>query len=517
MCGFSNAITFKDIDDEDIDSVEKFVKSDLIQYFTPHQQSTPKMKEDDIESCIESELSEDDKQSFFGVYSSNPSKFVFLRGERKMLSALVDHVKSITAGPEGSKHFQLNEDGIDKIKITWKGSFTSKLGMHFGDGKRNSRQKKVVSKKSSVDLKHDLYEKLQVFMQTNYNVLVPNLAPNQVDVKIAPNNVISAKIHCVVCLAQKKAKMISIYCRNTEGNPYWVFSNLQRHIDGHFKKSDLDTDRVDGIATMSGLAENENLEEEEELGTGSQSDAGKRSRIVDSMFTQLTVQMIKMKNTVSVHKEPKEKFDFQLKDDALATIHVTAIKKDGNCLFSALAHQIFHVKLNSSEHEKATMDLRQESVNYIKGNFHEFAHDIRGRVLDKMPSTKTQDIEKECTFFINQCLTRAGCWGGFESIKAISKLHKINILIFCENGAYYFANRFDAGYNASVCLAFRDANRLKKKNAGTVKNHYDSVVDIDTHTLSECSEYCAKISHKTECNINSDSIISLEDSFASQQ
>lgn len=514
MCGFSNAITFKDIDDEDIDSVEKFVKSDLIQYFTSHQ-STPKTKEDDIDSCIESELSEDDKQSFFGVYSSNPSKFVFLRGERKMLNALVDHVKSITAGPEGSKHFQLNEDGTDKIKISWKGSFTSNLGMHFGDGKRSSRQKKVVSKKSSVDLEHDLYEKLQAYMQKNYKELESNLAPNQVDVEIAPNNVISAKVHCVVCLAQKKAKKISIYCRTTEGNPYWVFSNLQRHIDGHFKKTDHDTDRDDGITTLSSLTENEELEEEEVLGSGPQSDTGKRSRIVDLMFTQLTVQTIKMKNTVSVHNEPKEKFNFQLTNDALATIHVTAIKKDGNCLFSALAHQIFHVKLNSSEHEKATMDLRQESVNYIKGNFNEFAHDIRGRVLDKMPSS--EDIEKECTFFVNQCLPRAGCWGGFESIKAISKMYKINILIFSENGAYYFANRFDAGYNASVCLAFRDANRVKKKTAGTVKNHYDSVVDIDTHTLSECSEFCAEISFKTECNINSDSIISLQDSFESQQ
>lgn len=94
MCGFSNAMTFKAIDDEDIDAVENFVKNDLLEYFKPRQQLVLKTNggEDNL-SELKADLSEEDKHNFFGVSTSNPSNFVFLRGERKMLRALAEHVK----------------------------------------------------------------------------------------------------------------------------------------------------------------------------------------------------------------------------------------------------------------------------------------------------------------------------------------------------------------------------------------------------------------------------------------
>lgn len=143
--------------------------------------------------------------------------------------------------------------------------------------------------------------------------------------------------------------------------------------------------------------------------------------------------------------------------------------------------------------------------------FASFAHNIKGRVLDR--KHEVEDIDKECIFFVNHCLPQPGCWGGFESLKAISSVFKINIMIFCENGHYYFADRFNEDYNKSVFIAFRDASG--KTQTDTNRNHYDSVSNIDINVLSECSKYCAHTLVKTECKINSDSIISLNDSFSS--
>lgn len=111
-------------------------------------------------------------------------------------------------------------------------------------------------------------------------------------------------------------------------------------------------------------------------------------------------------------------------------------------------------------------------------------------------------------------MPQPGCWGGFESLKAITNVYKINIFIFCENGDYYFADRFNDEYDKSVFIAFREASG--KNRTDTNRNHYDSACQIDTNVLSECSKYCADTLIKTECKINSDSIVSLNDSDSSQ-
>lgn len=233
MCGFSNAMTFKAVDDDDINHVENFVKSDLIQYFLPRQPSAPKTNGIDGDDCGEADLSEDEKQYFFGIYSSNPSKFVFLRGERKMLNALRDHVKSVEATSMGLEHFQLNADGIDKMKISWKGTFLSKVGMHFGDKKQRVKNEKLITINSAEDLKMDLFAKYKKFVRQNYKNVVSDLSPDMVEIKMLPHNGIDAKVQCVICLDLGQTKKYSIFCQASSTSKCWVFSNLKRHMDKH--------------------------------------------------------------------------------------------------------------------------------------------------------------------------------------------------------------------------------------------------------------------------------------------
>lgn len=511
MCGYSNAAIFKTIDDEDINFAENFVKNEIIQYFE---------SDDD-----EADLSEEDKQHFFGVYTLNPKNFAFLRGERKLIKALSDHIKSIEAGPEGLTHFQLNENGIDKIKISWKGTFESKIGMHFGFEKANVRPLKVIAK-TPEELKIDLFEKFQKFIHRYFVDMASDLSPNLVEIKIVRDNNIEAKVQCVICHQLGQEKKCQIFCQKSRNSQCWVFSNLKKHMLSH------DEPRNNNREVQNTVHHNESFSvvergkylEKEAIDTSSPCEEETRIQYDDIMFTQLSVQNLKMKNAICLHKDAKEDFSFNLSKDVAGTIKVAKMKPDGNCLFSALTHQLFYLKVDSKEHQTATMDIRQKSAVYIKENFSLFAHAIKGRVLEHNNNALDVDVNTASSLLVNQLLPKSGYWGGFESMKAISLLYKINILIFSEDGDFYFANGFNADHERSVFLAFRDANKLetkaknsnnaKKKKNSSPKNHYDSVVDIDTNLISECSKCCAEILEKSK--VNSNSIISLDDSCSSQ-
>lgn len=528
MCGFSNAITFKAIDDDDINYVENFVKNDLVQYFVPRQLSIPKTHDNDDDDFADADLSEDEKHFFFGIYTSNPSNFVFLRGERKMLNALSEHVRSTEGTSVGLKHFQLNVDGIDKIKISWKGTFQSKVGMHFGDKKQYVKQKKVMPKKSAEDSKIDLFDKFQKFVRQNYKNMVSELSPDMVEIKILPDNGIDAKVQCVICLELGQTKRYSIFCQVSPTSKCWVFSNLKRHMDKHKKDNhhfDRDAENVPDDHNLSSNSGDDsgNSAEEGEDSTASQREDEKGIGHQDLIYTQLSVQNLMMKNAISMHKETTENITFNLSDIVDGSIGVTKMKTDGNCLFSALAHQLYCVKLNSEEHQNATKEVRQNSSTFIRENYALFANAIKGRIFDRLSKNKENivklktgeiKIDQECSIFVNHCLPKQGFWGGFESLKAISQIYKINILVFSENSGYYFADRFNAGYDRSVFIAFRNVNELAENRAAadTEKNHYDSVVDVCSELISECSKGCAELLAKAECNAKSDSIVSLNDS-----
>lgn len=528
MCGFSNAMTFKAIDDDDINYVENFVRSDLLQYFAPRQQSTPKTNGVNDDDCVEADLSEDVKQYFFGIYSSNPTKFVFLRGERKMLNALSDHVRSVEATSLGLEYFQLNADGIDKMKISWKGTFQSKIGMHFGEKKQLVKHKKLITISSAEDSKKDLFDKFQKFVRQNYKNVLSDLSPDMVEIKMLPDNGIDARVQCVICLELGQTKKYSIFCQASSTSKCWVFSNLKRHMDKH-KNDNHQTIRDAEISdhnSSSTFGENDESSEEED-NTSSHCDEENGIGHQDLIYTQLSVQRLKMKNAVSMHKETIENITFDLSEHVDGSIGVIKIKTDGNCLFSALAHQLYCVKVNSKEHQNATKEIRQKSSAFIKQNYSSFANAIKGRIFDRLSKNdenivkiKTGEIkiDQECSIFVNHCLPKQGFWGGFESLKAISQIYKTNILVFSENSGYYFAERFNAGFDRSVFIAFRHVNVLEEIQAAAdvEKNHYDSVVDVCPELISECSKGCAELLAKAENKINSDSIVSINDSVLSQ-
>lgn len=89
LCAFSNAITFKSIDADDIDYVEHFVRSEL--ELCLNFSSSVQMKRDHPNT----EISEANKIHFFGEYASNPEQFRFSPVDKKIFELLVTYVNQI--------------------------------------------------------------------------------------------------------------------------------------------------------------------------------------------------------------------------------------------------------------------------------------------------------------------------------------------------------------------------------------------------------------------------------------
>lgn len=101
LCGFDNALSFKRIDNDDINYVEQYIQKKLLAAFV-NDKGEPQ------------NLADEDKIHFFGKYACRPQQFEFERGERKLILELVEHVKrtvdSDNITNKGMDHFSVNHN-----------------------------------------------------------------------------------------------------------------------------------------------------------------------------------------------------------------------------------------------------------------------------------------------------------------------------------------------------------------------------------------------------------------------
>lgn len=91
ICGFNNAIVFKDVDDDDIVYVENFIGTKLDVHLSNNESYHSKYS-----SC------------FFGCYSAQPSNFKFSLSEKWLVKQIVDYIDRLVESGEngGLSHFQ---------------------------------------------------------------------------------------------------------------------------------------------------------------------------------------------------------------------------------------------------------------------------------------------------------------------------------------------------------------------------------------------------------------------------
>lgn len=78
-----------------------------------------------------------------------------------------------------------------------------------------------------------------------------------------------------------------------------------------------------------------------------------------------------------------------------ASLEVVRTERDGDCLFSALALQLFGNSLRKKELKQLVNGLRTDVVKHIKEHFSSFESDIKNRVYEE-ENGKVSNLAKNC-------------------------------------------------------------------------------------------------------------------------
>lgn len=234
----------------------------------------------------------------------------------------------------------------------------------------------------------------------------------------------------------------------------------------------------------------------------------------DTLYTQISTQCIKMENSVALNGDKTQTKCFVSRPASARetkTAKYCRIPGDGDCLFSAIAHQLYNVKLGSTDHEQKKQELRSEVVSYIKDDEHfpNFVHDLKDRIEN---TPQTSDSTAACKAFLEDRLSLSRCWSGMESIKAISEMQKVNIIVMNDNGSCNLPNNFNIDASKTLLLLFGSVSG-KSCKSNDERTHYDSIIHISQAKITSMAKELSEAQHKHEKFLNeakSNDVIELE-------
>lgn len=481
-------------------------------------------------------FAEEDKKYFFGIYETEPAKFQFKNGDVNLILEVVDHVKNKLAD-SGIEYFQVHR----RRKVSFANSCQLSVGLFFA---RKERTVDITVAQSGIhsmneqEMKDNLFTKklLQPMLELASKELKLVRHINVDIVKIVVNNKkVRAEVLCVFC-PDKEDHRIGIQCNSPPNSAvfYWNISNFKKHIDLHKKSGEEKIDVEDSIPLDDEntrledlqILASEALQAEEGIAANmkhrrgnknnrsvkkktsmkrKKSDVNKAievvskkfdsgsistSNVLNTVLKQMKDQNLQnIKNTLQNNEKP-EQISFRL-DSSNLTAKVVKVSANGTCFFGSIAHQFYGSKIDSDDHKQKTIELRVEAVTYLKDNFEKFKHDLQGRVYEHAKTKiDVNELDRECRVFLNACLPLPSCYAGYESVRAISELKKINIITITEQGDCFFAVDFNENFERIVFLCHRLGVSRSNNNLHNIhRNHYDSVSEIDNNVLCAIAEY----------------------------
>lgn len=153
----------------------------------------------------------------------------------------------------------------------------------------------------------------------------------------------------------------------------------------------------------------------------------------DKLIKQMSLQNIKMKNTIAknegiiVQRDIRANVQNILSNILIGTCQIPA---DGNCLFNAVAHQLYRLEIGSEQHKALIEKLRMDVVQHIENNIPAYEFILKDRIYHKNPEKKITDIEKEIKFFLKTTLSKDNRWGGGTNLFTRYQLYTEQILLF---------------------------------------------------------------------------------------
>lgn len=488
-------MSFKNINDEDIIYCEQEIQKIGIAIERELNESAEMNCETDTDYLI---------KTFGKNFAENPSQFQFLRGELKLIKEIVDHVKTIVDG-NGTN------TGLNRFKYKEKRKRSRKTSIKRptqSDTQSNTPSNDVVNKMTNTitnhgpnELKVTLFDKIKkCLMDYQADLDVEQLRDNIVDVEIEQSKIIG-KIVCAVC-KKSKNKPKRVYYDDITKN--WCITNFQTHLKrshglisatpkSKMQKHDDEDDNYDDdvghsskiktsikdTSTAVSICSSNN-----EFDVECTDDLPKTERNADKienqrnwLYNQMASQINSMMQAVLMNGENVESMEFEY-DENMFYLNIVNISGDGNCLFATVAHQLWKCVVNSAHHIEMMNRLRSEVVEYILQNMPSFVHVLKNRIYEFKKASEISDIATECKMYVRHILSRNGQYGGYESVKALSELYKVNIITFYEGESCYIEPKQNV-YDDTIAIAYRLSGNI---NYPEDRNHYDSVCDM----RSEC-------------------------------
>lgn len=432
-------------------------------------------------------IDDDDKILFFGpIYGSCPEKFELQQGEKNLIMEIVACVKS-----------KIESDGYQYYKRTKKPNWNSCVNCSVGRffcGKVDPGPCRQLIQRTAETIKEDLFKMAQHLISTIDKNFALDI--NMINI-MSKENKTSGNIPCIFCL-----KKIVVYYHMAAPYSYWVLSNYKKHVIRHQQ-----TENKENVCSKF----------ENEPGTGiakiaaDVSDAPRDDHIlhvsnsiptesivelpiinIETFYGQISKQNLEMMNNSLQNNQKEEDVRFNIDSNTEASLRVVKITKDGNCLFSAFAHQMFYMPVNSVEHKKLTREFRSEVIKYLQKNMEKLDINHVFRFDCDFPDTDS---------FLSQ-LKKNGFWGGIESLEALSAIYETNVIIFNENGDFFLTPPFNLKFTRVVLLAYRCGPNGER-------NHYDSICQVKQTDLYSCASRLLS-SYEKSLNLKSKSVIVIE-------
>lgn len=474
--------------ENDIVCVEEFVQKELEQRI--------------LDRCarLGSDLDENEKESFFGIYAGSIKDFKFLRGERIQILGLAENLRAmfIEKGKEQfSKHFEIPEN----FKIDKSGTHNFSFGWFYGQKPRKSVQKSVFD----IDhLKTTLVTKLMETFQSFG--LKPNQPITDDIIQIVDFGTgFRGDVVCVCCPINEKKHAIQY-----DKTKRWNLTNFRKHLKIHVKnelKDKVETKDISSVKLIDMPQSTPKIKTEPSKSTTLESkeepivldessitkmpifledfgfnfeevSATQKPSLTNIMYAQFSNQNLRLIEATLANSERK-KFMVLKVENRCMNVNIVNIDADGNCLFGTVAHQLEYMQVNSAEHIERTTGLREQVVNHIEEHFETYKHVIQLRIR-----CEDDQIDNLGKTFLKNNLSANGFWAGSESLLAISNMFNVNILVFMENGPFYLSTGFNPDKNRTIFLAFR---QLRNTKGELDYNHYESVCEVDPELLFKCA------------------------------
>lgn len=507
-------VSFKYIDDEEIDFVENFIRTEVFRNLTTE---VDKSIGSDCDAIVDNDVM---VQHFGNRYASDPTKFKFERGDRIFIKELVAYVKKEAVGP-GLQRFRMKRKRDRKPKqIETKNRATDCV---------DANEQSTIDFVASTEIKHPSTEYQSLLKSkllkkvkeclTSFKIDADSFGEQMIHLYIGGDKIYGG-VQCIECENSGiDTKPKRVYYNDSPDSRYWVISNFTSHLIKKHKlvalktvvkskkkvatnhKNKMKHENTDNNGTAEKSFRNDvkpvhsdveaHMEHaDDDIILVFDGDINNNNDPTQRLLDQMTSQINKMVAATLNNADNYDPMDILIGEE-VRHVSVAHTDGDGNCLPSALAHQLFKHPIGSEAHIAKTAALRSSVVDHIlqPKNFSRYRMSVEEHMKD---INITVSCQNECENFVRNNLSRSGQWMGLETLKAVSDIYAVTIIVFNE-GAQCYAIRGQApDYDRSIVIAYR---MTLDQNDTFVYNHYDSVVDVDACTLHDSANIITKRYH----------------------